>query len=101
LCENEHDTGTENMTPKEKQKVLFKLHTQFGHASVDRLKKLLACSGDAECTTILKDIVKKTETCIRYSKPKPALGLPMASTYRSLTPVRMDVNECWWWSEGP
>ena len=21
--------------------------------------------------------------------------------HRSLTPVRMDVNECWWWSEGP
>jgi len=20
---------------------------------------------------------------------------------RNLTPVRMDVNECWWWSEGP
>jgi len=21
--------------------------------------------------------------------------------HRSLTLVRMDVNECWWWSEGP
>jgi len=20
--------------------------------------------------------------------------------HRSLTPVRMDVNVCWWWSEG-
>lgn len=41
-------------------KTMLKLHKQFGHASVDRLHKLLACSGknDDECTTILKAIVK-------------------------------------------
>lgn len=43
---------------------MLKLHKQFGHASVDRLDKLLACSGnnDEESTTILKDIVKNCET---------------------------------------
>lgn len=67
---------------------------KFGHASVDRLKKLLTCSGntDEECTTILRDIVKNCETCIRYSKPKqkPAVGLPMASTYNET--VAMDFK---------
>lgn len=80
------------MKKQEKQKILLKLHKQFGHASVDRLQKLLTCSGstDEECTTILKDIVKNCETCIRYSKPKqkPAVGLP---TYNET--VAMDVHK--------
>ena len=94
---NENDilTVTENMTTEKKQKVLLKLHKQFGHASVDRLQKLLASSGnnDNECTTILKDIVAHCETCIKYSKPtpKPAVGLPMASTYNET--VAMDLHE--------
>lgn len=48
------------MTTKEKERVLLKLHRQFGHASADRLQKLLACSGnhDDESNTILKNIVK-------------------------------------------
>ncbi len=74
---------TENMTTKEKKRVLLKLHKQFGHASVDILEKLLASSGnyDEECIVILKDMVDSCETCVRYSrpKPKPAVGLPLAS----------------------
>lgn len=93
--QNENDIffGTENMTKKEKQKVLLKLHKQFGHASVDRLQKLLTCSGntDEECITILKDVVKNCETCIRYSEPKPAVGLPMASAYNET--VAVDLHE--------
>lgn len=72
----------ENIKPKEKQKKLWKLHKQFWHASADRLKNIITYSGkNKECTTILKDIVKNCETCIRYSrlKPKSAVGLPMAS----------------------
>ena len=95
--QNEDDVliVTESMTKQEKQKILLKLHKQFGHASVDRLQKLLTCSGnnDEECTTILKDIVKNCETCIRYGKPKPkpAVGLPMASTYNET--VALDLHE--------
>jgi len=95
--QNEDDIliATESMTKQEKLKILLKLYKQFGHASVDRLKKLLTCSGntDEECTTILKDIVKNCETCIRYSKlrQKPAVGLPMASAYNET--VAMDLHE--------
>ncbi|XP_034552315.1 uncharacterized protein LOC117821880 isoform X2 [Notolabrus celidotus] len=42
--ENEVLTVTENMTTQDKKRVLLKLHKQFGHASADRLQKLLACS---------------------------------------------------------
>lgn len=88
-------TVTENMTKQEKQKVLLKLHKQFGHASVEKLKKLLDCAGnhDDDCLEILNDIVSKCDTCIRYSKPKPkpAVGLPMASTYNET--VAVDLHE--------
>ena len=80
----------------EKKTVLVKLHRQFGHASVERLHKLLACAGnnDEESNTILKDIVKNCETCIRNSKPKrkPVVGLPMASTYNET--IALDLHEC-------
>lgn len=93
--EDEIVTMTENMTTQDKLKVLLNLHKRFGHVSVDRLQKLPTCSGnnDAECNTILKDIVKSCETCIRYSKPKPkpALGLPMASSYNET--VAVDLHE--------
>ena len=47
------------MTEEQKHKALLKLHKQFGHASVDRLKKLLMNAGnvDEENTTILEEIV--------------------------------------------
>ena len=73
----------------------MKLHRQFGHASVERLHKLLACAGnnDEESNTILKDIVKNCETCIRHSKPKrqPVGGLPMASTFNET--IAVDLHE--------
>jgi len=86
---------TENMTRVEKHKALLKLHKQFGHASVDRLKKLLTNAGntDDECTAILGEIVGKCEICLKYSKakPKPAVGLPMASRYNET--VAVDLHE--------
>ncbi|KAI4873784.1 hypothetical protein NFI96_002219, partial [Prochilodus magdalenae] len=88
-------TVTEKMTKQEKQKVLLKLHKQFGHASVEKLKKLLDQAGnhDDDCLAILNDIVSKCDTCIRYCrpKPKPAVGLPMASTYNET--VAVDLHE--------
>lgn len=48
----------------ENTKKMLKLHQQLGHASLDRVHKLLTSSGnnDEECTTILKDIIKNYET---------------------------------------
>ena len=93
--EEEILTVTGNMTTQEKQKTLLKLHKQFGHASVEKLKRLMDSAGnrDDECIGILKNIVSNCETCIRYSrpKPKPAVGLPMASTYNET--VAVDLHE--------
>ena len=99
-CENEPQANevlaiTDGMSKEEKHKVLVKLHKQFGHASVDKLKKLLTSAGsnDDESITILNDIVSSCETCLRYNKakPKPSVGLPMASTYNET--VALDLHE--------
>lgn len=86
---------TEGMTKEQKHKALLKLHKQFGHASTDKLNKLLSNAGntDGECTAILADIVAKCEICLKYSraKPKPAVGLPMASRHNET--VAVDLHE--------
>ena len=38
----------ENMTENQKHKALLKLHKQFGHAAVDRPKKLLMNAGNVD-----------------------------------------------------
>lgn len=60
-CEDEILIITENMNTATKQKMLLKLHKQFGHASADRLHKLLKSSSnsDAECALMLQKIVRK------------------------------------------
>lgn len=52
--ENEILIITEEMSTTTKQKMLLKLHKQFGHASADKLQKLIKSSGnnDAECVTV-------------------------------------------------
>ena len=84
---------TEDITEEQKHKALLKLQKQFGHVSVDRLKKLLMNAGnvDDENTTILEEIVSKCEIYLKHSKPKPAVGLPMASRYNK--PVAVDLHE--------
>ena len=88
-------TVTENMSTDERHKVLLKLQEQFGHASTDRLQRLIHSAGneDKECITILQQIVHDCDICKRYSKtnPKPAAGLPLASEYNET--VAVDLHE--------
>lgn len=93
--ENEVLTVTENMSTEEKRKALLKLHKQFGHASADRLQRLIHSAGnkDKECIAILQQIEHDCDICKRYSKtkPKPAAGLPLASEYNET--VAVDLHE--------
>lgn len=93
--EEEVLTITDKMSTSEKTKVLEKLHKQFGHASADKLQRLLSSSGskDTECTSLLQKIINKCEVCQKYckTKPKPAVGLPLASTYNET--VAVDLHE--------
>jgi len=58
-CESEVLVVTSKMSTKEKSKVLLKLHKQFGHASADRLQRLIQSSGnnDKDCPVILQQII--------------------------------------------
>lgn len=82
---------TAEMSTKEKRKVLLKLHKQFA----DRLQRLILSSGntDKDCPVILQEIIRDCEVCQRYSrtKPRPAVGLPLASEYNKT--VAMDLHE--------
>lgn len=93
--EEEILTITDKMSTSEKMKVLEKLHKQFGHASAEKLQRLLINSGnkDTECIKLLQNIIKQCEVCQKYcrSKPKPAVGLPLASTYNET--VAVDLHE--------
>ncbi|XP_061906336.1 uncharacterized protein LOC133659674 [Entelurus aequoreus] len=94
-AEDEVLTVTENMSSAEKRKILLKLHKQFGHASADRLQRLIQSSGnkDKDCLTILQQIVHDCDICQRYSKakPRPAVGLPLATEYNET--VAVDLHE--------
>lgn len=94
-CEDEILIISENMSSTSKQRTLLKLHKEFGHASSDKLQRLLKSSGnnDAECIAILQKIISECEICQRYSKPtpKPAVGLPLASEYNET--VAVDLHE--------
>uniref|UniRef100_A0A3P8QS69 Integrase catalytic domain-containing protein n=1 Tax=Astatotilapia calliptera TaxID=8154 RepID=A0A3P8QS69_ASTCA len=93
--ENEVLMVTAEMSTKEKQKVLVKLHKQFGHASAERLLRLIQSSGntDKQCAVILQEIVRDCDICQKYckTKPRPAVGLPLASEYNET--VAMDLHE--------
>lgn len=96
-CEDKILIISENMSSTTKQRTLLKLHKQFGHASGDKLQRLLKSSGnnDAECIAILQKIISECEICQRYSKPtpKPAAGLPLESEYNETLAVELHELE--------
>lgn len=88
---------TENMSADEKCRILLKLHKQFGHASADRLQRLIHSSGnkDKECFTILQQLLNDCEICKKYkkTKTKPPVGLPLASEYNETVAVNLHELE--------
>ena len=77
--EEEVLTVTTNMSSADKQKMVGKLHKQFGHASVDRLTRLLKRAGttDTETLGLLQVVVENCEICAKHRKPifKPVVFL--------------------------
>ncbi len=66
-CENEILIISEEMSSAAKRKILLKLHKQFGHASAEKLQRLLKSAGnkDTECDSLLIKIVSECEICQR------------------------------------
>lgn len=85
----------EQMDCKERYKTLIKLHRQFAHPPLKKLKALLQDAGQwkEDYQEILEDIGEKCNLCKRYMKtpPRPAVGLPMASKFNEK--VAMDLKQ--------
>ena len=92
---------TSDMSPNERKKILLKLHQQFGHASVDRLVKLIQSAGykSVDVTTTLEDIVENCEICKTHKKtpPKPAVSLPLARDFNDTVAVDLHQLEDGLW----
>ena len=88
-----------NVDEKEREKVLLKLHCQFGHASSQKLIDLLkdARIWRAEFKETLELIMSKCEICKRFSKtsPRSIVSLPLAQSFNEV--VSLDLKH---WDNG-
>ena len=84
----------EEMDCKERHKTLIKLHRQFAHPPLKKLKALLQDAGQwkHDYQEILEDIGEKCNLCKKYmiTPPRPSVGLPMASQFNEK--VAMDLK---------
>ena len=87
------------LTDKERQKTLLKLHLQFGHASADKMIELLkdAKIWNNDYSPMMNTIVTKCEICQRFRKtpPKSAVAIPMAKNFNEV--VSLDLKN---WEDG-
>ena len=79
---------------RRKIKIAKKLHCQFGHASVQKLQKLVKVSSikDDELLNLLDVIEKNCEICIKYKKPslKPAARFSLSKEFNDV--ISMDLK---------
>ena len=84
-----------HMSEDEKLKILVKLHKQFGHASYERLAKLLKSTGriDSETLKTLQKVCEDCKICLVNKKPapRPVVGLPLATEFNEM--VAVDLHE--------
>lgn len=85
----------QDLDEDERKKAIIKLHSQFGHASAERLWSLLKKAGDVkpEIHKDLTAIVDKCAVCLKYKKPapRPAVGFPLASRFNET--VAVDLHQ--------
>ena len=85
-----------SQTKEEKSKIAKTLHWQFGHASAQKLQKLVKSSNikDDELLNLLDAIEKNCEICIRYKKPslKPAAGLLLSKEFNVISMDLKHIN---------
>ncbi|VDI61048.1 Hypothetical predicted protein [Mytilus galloprovincialis] len=86
---------TDDMSTAEKRKTLVKVHKQFGHATFNRLTKLLNKAGmtNADTIDILRSVCENCDICMTNKRPssKPVVGLPLATEFNET--VAVDLHE--------
>ena len=80
---------------QEKEKMITKLHSQFGHPSYDKLSKFLANAGvkDGQFFDILQEFSAKCDGCPKYKRknPRPVVGLSLAKEFNDV--ITMDLKQ--------
>jgi hypothetical protein len=86
----------EAKTDKERERMMLKLHRQFGHVS-EECKKLLKKAGinDNDLFKSLEKMIKECELCQRFKKTpsRPAVSLPLASDWNEMVYVDLQQLE--------
>lgn len=95
LAEEVFSVKLGEMKSQERYNTLLKLHRQFAHPPLKKLKALMQDAGqwEEDFQGMLEDIGKTCNLCKRYMKtpPRPAVGLPMASRFNEK--VAMDLKQ--------
>lgn len=94
LDDNEALLVIEAKTEGDREKMLRKLHRQFGHATEEKLRKLLSNAGvkDQELFRTLEKVCVQCEICEKFGKTpsRPAVSLPLAKDFNET--VSMDLK---------
>ena len=84
----------DKMSYQEKEKMVTKLHNQFGHPSYDKLSKFLTNAGvkDGQFFDILQEFSAKCDVCLKYKRknPRPVVGLSLAKEFNDV--IAMDLK---------
>ena len=74
---------------------LDEIHTQFGHASVANMEKLIQNANllNTELSALIKDVVNRCTTCIKFKTPssRPIVGLSKAEDFNQT--VSIDLHK--------
>ena len=85
----------QNLSREDKMSKALKLHRQFGHASQEKLLRLISKSSvnDAEFNRCVKDVCINCTICQKYKPPplKPTVSLPLATEFNQV--VCLDLKE--------
>ena len=90
-----HAIDFDKLDVKQKKVKAYKLHRQFGHASGDKLVKLVENSkvNDKEFIKCVKEVSENCELCELYKRAplKPVVSLPLSETFNEV--VCLDLKE--------
>ena len=84
-----------NLSGNEKKSKVIKIHKQFGHASIENIKKLINNAGsfDKGLNTIIEHVAQFREACIKFKRalPRPVVGLSKEKDFDET--ISLDLHE--------
>ena len=79
----------------EKKKITEKLHKQFGHASSNKISKLVKSEAikNSELFNLINEVEVNSPVCLKYKKAplKPVVGFSLSKDFNDV--IAMDLKE--------